>query len=76
MQIYAIAIVEPLSVRGRTIEELSGPILLEEIAETSGGWLYEHDDRNDMPIAASKVGAVLRQQYILGYSPATSRPGR
>src|SRR6266404_1014106 len=37
VQIYAIGIFEPASSRGRTPEELSGPSLLTEIAEQTGG---------------------------------------
>ena len=37
VQIYAIGIFEPVSSRGRTPEELSGPSLLTEIAEQTGG---------------------------------------
>src|SRR5437870_2281734 len=37
VQIYTIGIFEPMSTRGRTPEELSGPSLLSELAEQTGG---------------------------------------
>ena len=36
VQIYAIGIFEPVSARGRTLEELNGPSLLNELAEQTG----------------------------------------
>lgn len=77
VQICSIAVVEPLEVRERTAEELAGPSLLARISESSGGWLYEVDNPNELPNAAAKIGTALRQQYMLGYSPpALKRNGK
>ena len=69
VQIYAIGIFEPASGRGRTAEELSGPSLLSEIAEQTGGRHYPVENLNDLPDIAAKIGIELRNQYVLGYSP-------
>ena len=69
MQIYAIGIFEPVSARGRTAEELSGPSLLTEIAEQTGGRHFPVENLNELPDVAAKIGIELRNQYVLGYTP-------
>jgi VWFA-related protein len=69
VQIYAIGIYEPIGARGRTAEELSGPGLLTEIAEQTGGRQYAVENLNELPDIAAKIGIELRNQYILGYAP-------
>lgn len=69
VQIYAIGIYEFGSARGRTPEEASGPGLLTEVTEPTGGRMYEADNINELPDIAAKIGMELRNQYILGYSP-------
>lgn len=68
VQIYAIGIFEPIGARGRTPEELSGPGLLSEIAEQTGGRHFAIENLNDLPDVAAKIGIELRNQYIIGYS--------
>lgn len=69
VQIYAIGIYEPMASRGRTPEELSGPSLLTEIAEQTGGRQFSVENLNELPDVAAKIGIELRNQYILGYTP-------
>jgi VWFA-related protein len=68
VQIFAVAILEPSG--RRTLEELSGPMLLAEIAEQTGGQMFEVQNLNELPRIASRIGVALRNQYVLGYSPA------
>ena len=70
VQIYAIGIYEPVSSRGRTAEELSGPGLLSEIAEQTGGRHFPVENLNELPDIAAKIGMELRNQYVLGYTPS------
>jgi VWFA-related protein len=70
VQIYAIGIFEPIASRGRTPEEMSGPSLLSEIAEQTGGRHFPVDNLNELPDVAAKIGVELRNQYILGYTPS------
>jgi VWFA-related protein len=70
VQIYAIGIYELGASRGRTPEEANGPGLLTEVAEPTGGRMYEADNINELPDIAAKIGMELRNQYILGYSPS------
>lgn len=69
VQIYAIGIYEPASSRGRTPEESSGPSLLNEVAEQTGGRQFAVDNLNELPDIAAQIGIVLRNQYVLGYVP-------
>jgi VWFA-related protein len=68
VQIYAIGIFEPIGARGRTAEELSGPGLLSELAEQTGGRHFPVENLNDLPDIAAKIGVELRSQYVLGFS--------
>jgi Ca-activated chloride channel homolog len=68
VQIYAIGIFEPVSGRGRTAEEMSGPGLLSELAEQTGGRHFPVENLNDLPDIAAKIGVELRSQYILGFN--------
>ena len=69
VQIYAIGIYEPIGSRGRTAEEMSGPGLLTEIAEQTGGRQFAVENLNELPDIAAKIGIELRNQYVLFYSP-------
>jgi VWFA-related protein len=69
VQIYAIGIFEPAASRGRTVEEMSGPGLLAEMAEQTGGRHFSVDNLAELPDVAAKIGIELRNQYLLGYSP-------
>jgi Ca-activated chloride channel homolog len=69
VQIYAIGIYEPIGSRSRTPEEMSGPGLLTEIAEQTGGRQYAVENLAELGDIAAKIGVELRNQYILGYSP-------
>jgi Ca-activated chloride channel family protein len=69
VQIYAIGIYETGAARGRTPEELSGPGLLAEITEQTGGRHFAVDNLAELPDVAAKIGLELRNQYVLAYTP-------
>lgn len=69
VQIYAMGIFEPVSARGRTAEELSGPGLLSEVSEQTGGRHFPVENLNELPDIAAKIGIELHNQYLLGYTP-------
>jgi VWFA-related protein len=48
---------------------MSGPGLMSEIAEQTGGRQYTVENLNELPDMAAKIGVELRNQYMLGYSP-------
>jgi len=77
VQIYAVGIFEPLASRARTLEEASGPGLLAELAEVSGGRMFSVENTNELPDIAEKISIELRNQYVLGYKPSNLiRDGR
>jgi Ca-activated chloride channel family protein len=69
VQIFAIGIFESLSNRSRTPEETSGPGLLNELAEQTGGREYAVENVAELPDIAAKIGIELRNEYMLGYTP-------
>ena len=77
VQVYAIGIFEPMAGRGRTAEEMAGPGLLTELAESTGGRHFPVENLNELPDVAAKIGIELRNQYVLGYSPTnTTKDGK
>jgi Ca-activated chloride channel homolog len=77
VQIYAIGIYEAIGARGRTPEELSGPGLLTDVSEPTGGRHFIVENLNELPDVAAKIGIELRNQYVLGYSPSNqARDGK
>jgi Ca-activated chloride channel family protein len=69
-QLYAIGIYDPIDVRSRTSEELTGPSLLSEMTEMTGGRAFPVGNINELPDIAAKIGMELRNQYVLGYKPS------
>jgi len=71
--IYAMGIFEPDGSRGRSPEELSGPGLLSDICEQTGGRHLPVDDLAEMPDIAAKIGIELRNRYVIGYTPTDAQ---
>lgn len=69
-QLYSIGVFDPSEYRSRTPEELNGPTLLNEMTELTGGRAFAAENINDLPDIAAKIGAELRNQYVLGYKPS------
>ncbi|MGH9499365.1 MAG: VWA domain-containing protein [Terriglobales bacterium] len=66
VMIYAIGIYDHYMA---TPEEASGPSLLTDISEITGGRAFTIDNPNDLADVATKIGIELRNQYVLGYRP-------
>jgi VWFA-related protein len=69
VQVYAMGVFEPPLFSGLSKEELTGPKLLAELAEQTGGRAFTASDPNDLPSVAARIGIELRNQYVLAYSP-------
>ena len=67
VQIYAIGIFDDYA---PTEEEQLGPILLTDIAETTGGRMFKVTDPSDMADIATRISAELRNEYVVGYRPS------
>src|SRR5580692_11542435 len=66
VEIYSIGIFDPYAA---TPEERTGPALLNELSEETGGRLYRVDDLSEMGDIAEKISTELRNQYVIGYTP-------
>ncbi len=77
VQLYSVGVFEPLTSRGRTIEEAGGPGLLAELSEVSGGRMFSVESADELPDIAEKISIELRNQYVIGYKPSNLvRDGR
>jgi Ca-activated chloride channel family protein len=66
VEIYSIGIFDPYA---PTPEERTGPQLLEDLSEETGGRLFRVDDIAEMGDIAEKISTELRNQYVIGYRP-------
>ena len=70
VEIYSIGIFDPYAA---TPEERSGPLLLNELCEETGGRMFRVDDLSEMSDIAEKISTELRNQYVIGYTPKEIR---
>ncbi len=70
VQIFAMGVFEPTLTLGLSTEEVSGPRLLAEIAEQTGGRAFSATEAGDLPSVAARIGIELRNQYVLAYQPS------
>jgi Ca-activated chloride channel homolog len=74
VQIYSIGV---FSLAPPTPEEVSGPALLNEISNVTGGRMFTISNPNELADVATKIGIELRNQYVLGYRPTNkAKDGR
>jgi len=57
-------------------EERRGPDLLNELSTATGAQCFVVDNPNQLPRIAKAVGVQLRNQYVIGYKPNTTTPGK
>jgi VWFA-related protein len=69
-QVYALGTYEPPSIRRRSAEESTGPGLLTEISEQTGGRSFPVRNASDITDAAIRIGFELRNQYLIEYRPS------
>jgi Ca-activated chloride channel family protein len=66
VQLYSIGIFDPFA---ESPEERTGPLLLSELCEESGGRMFRVDNVDEMGDIAEKISTELRNQYVIGYRP-------
>jgi VWFA-related protein len=71
-QIYAMGVFEPNLLPGLASEIISGPKLLAQIADQTGGRAYGASEFSQLPGIAEKIAIELRNQYVLAYYPTNS----
>ena len=70
VQIYAMGVFEPFPVFALSAAELSGPRLLSQLSEQTGGRAFAATRPSDLPGIATRIGIELRNQYVLAYPPS------
>jgi Ca-activated chloride channel family protein len=76
-QIFALGVFDPLILPQLSAEEVSGPRLLAQIADQTGGRAFGAAQFSQLPGIAEKIAIELRNQYVLGYYPTNNeRDGR
>jgi Ca-activated chloride channel family protein len=77
VQIYAMGVFEPVLSFGLSTAEMSGPKLLSEIADQTGGRALAATNLRELPGIAERIGIELRNQYVVAYSPSNkNRDGK
>lgn len=69
VQVYAMGVFEAALSFGLSPEEISGPRLLSEIANQTGGRAFSAVVSSDLPSVAARIAVELRNQYVLAYTP-------
>ncbi len=72
VQIYAMGVFEPTFGLGLSKAEISGPKLLSEISQQTGGRAFAATLSSDLPAVAARIAIELRNQYVLAYYPKDS----
>lgn len=71
-QIFAMGVFEPNFFPSLSTELVSGPRLLAQIADQTGGRAFGASEFGQLPGIAEKIAIELRNQYVLGYYPKNS----
>lgn len=69
VQVYAMGVFEPFSNLGLSSAELTGPRLLAEVSDQTGGRTFPARSFAALPTIAKRIAIELRNQYVLAYSP-------
>jgi Ca-activated chloride channel homolog len=67
VQIYAIGIFDQYA---PTPEEQTGPILLADMCDATGGRMFRVHDVSELGDIATRISAELRNEYVIGYKPS------
>jgi VWFA-related protein len=70
--IYALGIFDPATEPPDSREEAGGPDLLSRLAELTGGRHFPVQ-LADLPAISATVGELLRNRYLLGYTPGNAK---
>jgi Ca-activated chloride channel homolog len=70
-QVYALGVFDRDYSRKHTPEERNGPKLLDQVAVETGGRDYPVLSLDDLPGIGVEIARALRNQYVLGFSPAS-----
>jgi VWFA-related protein len=72
VQVYAMGVFDRDYSRKHTPEERNGPMLLDQVALDTGGRNFPVVSLENLPGIGLQIARELRNQYVLGFSPATA----
>jgi VWFA-related protein len=76
-QVFAIGIYKRVPSNPEDREAFSGRTLMTRLAEISGGFQYPVQDVDELRQIAPEIGRIMRNQYVLAYSPTNhARDGK
>lgn len=70
VQLYAMGIFDLEDLHKHPIEEQNGPLLLDDLAEQTGGRMFTVDNPDQLEPVSERISRELRSEYLLGYSPS------
>lgn len=70
VQVFSMGVFDTLSYLTGTAAGISGPKLLSQLSEQTGGRAYAAPNDSVLPTIARKIGIELRNQYVLAYTPS------
>ncbi len=73
VQVYSMGVFERIPSFFLSAAELSGPKLLAQLSEQTGGRVFSASNANDLPAIAARIGIELRNQYVLAYVPSNRK---
>lgn len=74
-QVYALGMFDADD-ESRVTEDREGPRLLSELAETTGGDVFQAANLWDLLDLSGNLGVELQSQYVIGYKASDPRPDR
>ena len=76
-QIYSMSVERPVRTLAEASENSAGKVLLQRLAERSGGRHFHVRTEKDVAHAMETFGELLRNQYVIGYKPPDATlPGK
>lgn len=72
VQLYAMGVFEAALFPSLTKEEVSGPKLLSQISEQTGGRAFGASEASQLEAIAEKIAIELHNEYSLAYSPSNA----
>jgi VWFA-related protein len=71
VQVYAMGVIDRDYSHKRNPEERNGPKLLDQVVADTGGLNFPLLSLDSLPEIGLRIARELRNQYVLGFSPAT-----
>jgi Ca-activated chloride channel family protein len=69
VQVYSMGVFERFPMLLLSAAEVSGPKLLSQLSEQTGGRAFSASSSSDLPVIATRIAIELRNQYVLAYVP-------